>query len=267
MATKISVVDKWDDPWFRRLKPEEKLMFIYLCEQCDCAGFWEFDDYGASFQTRIPEEKIGEIIETLCSPYEGSYKAHRGGKWIWLKNHIKHQQNMPLCPNNNCHKGIVKRLLDHTDMEEVSIFINENITIDESGSWVTLGRVTSKSNSKSKSKGKEGECEREVLTEGDLPLPAGGWLEKFRGVHPECATVSSMAFVSALRAACVYDQPEVVELSLDAFERHCASISSFRPQTALGKFENYLRKAKTDSATTSARVDRPRRVYSGVPSV
>ena len=41
MAYRLTDTAKWDDPWFIELKPNEKLLFNYLCDNCDTAGFYE----------------------------------------------------------------------------------------------------------------------------------------------------------------------------------------------------------------------------------
>jgi hypothetical protein len=64
--------------------------------------------------------------------------------------------------------------------------------------------------------------------------------ERFCEIHDECANVTEMNFINALRAQGVYGNAAVVEKSLEAFSRHCAGIQTFRPQTPLAKFENYL---------------------------
>jgi hypothetical protein len=69
-------------------------------------------------------------------------------------------------------------------------------------------------------------------------------LTQFRAVHTECEKVSEMQFVAALRATGSLEaDPSIITEALDAFERQCCSVTSFRPQTPVGKFENYLRHA------------------------
>ena len=102
--------------------------------------------------------------------------------------------------------------------------------------------------------------------EASSPLPKGladrinKYLEMFRSVHSECARTSEMAFGSAIRACVAEEAPDAVFAeALDAFTRHCAGVVSFRPQTSLGKFENYLRRSienyKKNGAGSSEGVD------------
>ena len=34
---------KWSDKWFRSLAPCHKIVWIYICDSCDIAGFYEVD--------------------------------------------------------------------------------------------------------------------------------------------------------------------------------------------------------------------------------
>lgn len=37
MANRFTVTEKWQDPWFRRLGVNEKLLFMYFCDTCEIA--------------------------------------------------------------------------------------------------------------------------------------------------------------------------------------------------------------------------------------
>lgn len=43
MAKRFTATDKWEDPWFRALKPAQKLLWIYMLDRCDLAGVLELD--------------------------------------------------------------------------------------------------------------------------------------------------------------------------------------------------------------------------------
>lgn len=95
---------KWSDKWFRSLKPCHKIVWIYICDNCDIAGFYEVDHESISFHTKLSEEESKAAIEGLSRGYLGADEC------IWIKNFLKHQNNHLLNPNNNCHKGIIKRI-------------------------------------------------------------------------------------------------------------------------------------------------------------
>lgn len=40
---------KWEDPWFRKLSAEKKLLWQFICDKCDNAGVWKVDYELASF--------------------------------------------------------------------------------------------------------------------------------------------------------------------------------------------------------------------------
>jgi hypothetical protein len=98
---KFTESNKWRDPWFRKLKVGEKLLFLFLCDNCDNAGFYELDLEFMAFSIGVEEEKIKIALTGL----------ERGvvcrDNWVWIKNYLKHQRNLPLNPGNNSHKQIL----------------------------------------------------------------------------------------------------------------------------------------------------------------
>ncbi len=58
-------MNKWNDPWFRRLTPDQKLFWMYVCDTCDNAGVWKIDFELASFQIgiKVTEDFIKDINE------------------------------------------------------------------------------------------------------------------------------------------------------------------------------------------------------------
>jgi hypothetical protein len=104
------------------LNPLEKLVFIYLCENCDCAGFYEINKRKAIFD-----------INTNPKNFEGAMKGlargiifSRRGLSIYIKNFLKHQKNLPLNYNNKAHLGIIRSIenqLDNYGFDSVNDFI------------------------------------------------------------------------------------------------------------------------------------------------
>jgi len=49
MAKRFTDTEKWRDPWFRKLHPNDKTIWGFLTESCDLAGFWKKDYELAEF--------------------------------------------------------------------------------------------------------------------------------------------------------------------------------------------------------------------------
>lgn len=107
MSYRFSSTDKWRDSWFSRLTPEEKLLFLFLLDNCDLAGFYEVDNRMISFLTGLNEQQIIGAFKGLIRGYLGA----KGTGWIWIKNFLRHQKNTPLNEENNAHKHIIQLIL------------------------------------------------------------------------------------------------------------------------------------------------------------
>jgi len=53
---RFTSTDKWRDPWFRRLCPTSKLLWLWIVDHCDNAGVVDLDVEAAAFD-------IGEVVE------------------------------------------------------------------------------------------------------------------------------------------------------------------------------------------------------------
>ena len=104
MSNRFTDSEKWKDPWFHKLPHKSKLVFLYLCDACDIAGFWEIDEDRCAYETGIDRKSIPDCLDRMGE------KIVFNGRYLWLRNFIKRQKNIPLCISNNAHKGIIKRL-------------------------------------------------------------------------------------------------------------------------------------------------------------
>lgn len=110
MAYRFTNTDKWGDAWFSELKPIEKLLFTYLCDNCDIAGFIE-----------VTIKKWAMDIGSDKPQIEGALKGLARGltysstnDCVYLNNFLKHQKNLPLNPNNKAHLGILYRFENYS---------------------------------------------------------------------------------------------------------------------------------------------------------
>ncbi len=105
MSYRFTNTDKWGDAWFANLKPIEKLLFMYLTDNCDIAGFIEinFRKWAAEIDTDR------SIIEEAFKGLARGYIISSDGDCIFIRNYLKHQKNLPLNENNKMHQGIIAR--------------------------------------------------------------------------------------------------------------------------------------------------------------
>lgn len=145
MAIRFTETDKWDDVWFSGLKPLSKLLFLYLCDQCDIAGFLEINTKKICFDLGIGKQEV----ERSLNEVETRLIYSTDGRFVFVKNFLRHQRNENLNPANNAHKGIIKRLNDNLllfDFED----INDFFTSPSLGASEGLVRGTSKGKGNSK---------------------------------------------------------------------------------------------------------------------
>ena len=103
---------KWDNPWFRALPRDLKLLWVYMCDRCDWAGVWRVDPDRVRFEAGIKVDAA-----ELPPEFEGRVKDLEDGHW-WLRTFLEQQKNLPLNPENRAHKPIIASLVKHGLYEE-----------------------------------------------------------------------------------------------------------------------------------------------------
>lgn len=157
MAYRYTFTDKWNDAWFSNLKPIEKLLFMYLCDNCNCAGFIEI-----ILKKWIVD--IGTDMRGLEGALKGLEKAliySNDKSVIYIKTFLKHQKNLPLNEKNNAHKGILEKFdsVSHKfDIVDITDFIQRGLTGANEGLNSPYG------NGKGNGKDKEGGMGEEKKT-------------------------------------------------------------------------------------------------------
>ena len=106
MTARFTETEKWRDKWFRRLPPTAKLAWLWMCDNCDIGGFLEVDEQLMAQELGVTEAQAQGAMKHLERGYVG------GGEWIWLRNFLKHQKNLPLNTANAAHRGILRRFDD-----------------------------------------------------------------------------------------------------------------------------------------------------------
>lgn len=114
MPYRFTATEKWHKAWFTGLSPWSKLVFAYLCDQCDIAGFYELNVPLMSVQTGLAPAQIDKALDGLTAIFRGEQKVVRCGDVFWLVKFILHQRNWPLNESNPAHRGILKSLEKHS---------------------------------------------------------------------------------------------------------------------------------------------------------
>lgn len=113
MSSRLSSTEKWNDAWFNSLSPNAKLLFFYLVENCDNAGFYEINKKFLMFFTGLDNENLVNAISELKKAYIKSNDGLR----IWIINFLKYQKKTPLNFANNNHKQIIS-IIQYNLMDE-----------------------------------------------------------------------------------------------------------------------------------------------------
>ena len=146
MAKRLTDVDKWKDAWFVDLSVEGKTLFLFLCDMCDIAGFYERSDRMMLFYLNFNIEALNKATEEISKSVVFKENTY------FVKNFIEHQRNIPLNSANNCHKSIIDRLLKRSKcfIEFYPTPVKETLGASQP---LPRGYSKYKSNSKGKDKG------------------------------------------------------------------------------------------------------------------
>ncbi len=126
MAYRFSNTDKWSDSWFSSLNSNDKLLFLYICDNCDIAGFIEYNIKLWSFHTGLTENAINKSLEGASKGLGRGLIKSNTNDCFYVRNFLKHQKNLPLNPKNKAHIGILKRFEIYSykfDIHDVNEFI------------------------------------------------------------------------------------------------------------------------------------------------
>ena len=117
MAYRYTNTDKWNDAWFSKLNPNEKLLFIYLYENCDMAGFIELNEKRWCVDIGLNAAAIKGALKGLGR----GLKYSISNDCIYVTNFLKHQKNLPLIPDKNpAHRGIIKRFEEYRNKFQIT---------------------------------------------------------------------------------------------------------------------------------------------------
>jgi uncharacterized phage protein (TIGR02220 family) len=130
--------NKWRDPWFLSLSPDYKLMWIYLCDCCDIAGFWPVCPKLMAYETGIKDLDWNGFVLAA-----GDDRLRIIGDKAWIVKFVQFQFPKGLHPRD-CARVAIQRLLIKAKREDLLRGLVEpnNIIIHSllEGAYRELGR-------------------------------------------------------------------------------------------------------------------------------
>lgn len=69
MAKRFTETEKWKDPWFSNLTNDERIVWLYLLDDCDNAGIWQCNTRNLNFNcnTNFTKEDLLSIFSERLS--------------------------------------------------------------------------------------------------------------------------------------------------------------------------------------------------------
>ena len=102
MAKRFTDTEKWKKPFIRGLQGPYKLLWLYICDDCDHAGIWQVD-------IDVAQIRIGEKInldEAIKSFEDKIIIFDKGNKWF-IPSFIEFQYPSGLNPENRSHNSVI----------------------------------------------------------------------------------------------------------------------------------------------------------------
>jgi hypothetical protein len=102
MAKRFTDTEKWKKPFIRGLQGAYKLLWLYICDDCDHAGIWQVDIDVA--QIRIGEKII--LDEAIKSFEDKIVIFDKGNKWF-IPSFVEFQYPSGLNSENRSHNSVI----------------------------------------------------------------------------------------------------------------------------------------------------------------
>ena len=115
--------DKWEEPWFLALTPNQKFIFVYLWERCDHSGVIHITLplWSAHTGLNITESVFQDLVEMVNQDQE---RITIFQKKLWFTEYIRfNQQNDPSQPLSDkypFHKHVFKIVQKHGLTDEIN---------------------------------------------------------------------------------------------------------------------------------------------------
>lgn len=162
MSKRFTDTEKWEDPWFRKLPNEYKLLWLYLCDKCDVSGVWKVDveligHYIMNDWTFYNKEKCLEILKNRIHIFGDGDSE----KWFILK-FIRFQYG-ELSENSKPHQKVIALLKDYGLYELYLNTLNGRVSHTLPGGVSNTPKDKDKDKDKEKDKAKDKEKAKEKI--------------------------------------------------------------------------------------------------------
>lgn len=161
---RITDTNKWQDEWFLSLSPYGKLVFMFLCDNCNDAGFYSLSSKFMMKQLKIPNEDVVEATREISEKIIFNHKR----KKIWIINFLFYQKQLPLDISNQNHKKIklmLEKNLDEFDDNGDMMFILDNVEEGKKKKTVTRKKFIKPTESEFKDYGKQYADEKKLTVD------------------------------------------------------------------------------------------------------
>jgi hypothetical protein len=161
MAKRFTDTDKWKKPLLKNIPMEYKLLWLYVCDDCDHAGIWDVD-------FDVAELRVGEQLseEKATEYFNGKIILIDGGQKWFIPSFVEFQYG-ELNEKNRAHESVIKILKKHN-------LLNEKLSIYKEISPLQAPYVGAKDKVKDKEQDKDkdfGKSEN-LLPDPELVVPA-----------------------------------------------------------------------------------------------
>ena len=118
MSNRFRDTEIWEQPWYRRLSPQDKCVWDYLCDKCDNAGVWEIDVDTMQHYLNASRLDLTQTIEALNADRRED-EALRvavidSGRKVLLPGFVAFQtKSASLNPDSHPHRKILSLLEKH----------------------------------------------------------------------------------------------------------------------------------------------------------
>ena len=129
MAKRFASTEIWDDPWFQDLDPKIKLVWKYLCDRCDEAGFWKVNWKQLEFQIGA-KIKTEDVIKGINNSKE---RVKTGSTYWFIIGFAEYQYGSFRTSKHAFHQRLVQKIdtLSNTLSDRVSNTLQEKEEVKE----------------------------------------------------------------------------------------------------------------------------------------